>query len=145
MVTSTTCWSLTFWLLRILQVLGFLFNKLQQTFKILRTSSFTEHLWWLLLKIILLNTALTIMMAKGNCLWYCLQRAYHQQQIFAVNHLFTDRHEPFSVLLNKIFSFTEMFTLLRKHSSPNYFTWSISFRFILDFNMLWWSERHCQF
>ena len=60
--------------------------------------------------------------AKGNCLQYCHQRENHRQQIFAVDHLFTIRYEAFSILLNKIFSFLQMFTLLRKHSSPDYFT-----------------------
>ena len=83
--------------------------------------------------------------AKGNCLRYCHQRENHRQQIFAVDHLFTIRYEPLSILLNKIFSFIQTFTLLRKHSSPDYFTWSISFPFILDFNTLRWSERYCQF
>ena len=31
-----------------------------------------------------------------------------------------------------LFCWIQMFTLLRKHSSPDYFTWSISFPFILD-------------
>ena len=77
-----------------------------------------------------------LLMAKGNCLRYCQRRENHWQQIFAVDHLFTIRYEPFSILLNKIFSFIQMFTLLKKHSSPDYFTLSISFPFILDFNAL---------
>ena len=44
----------------------------------------------------------------------------------AIDHLFTIRYEPYSILLNKIFSFIQMFTLLRKHSSPDYFTLSIT-------------------
>ena len=60
--------------------------------------------------------------AEGNCLRYCHRRENHQQQIFAVGHLFTIHYEPVSILLNKIFSFKQMFTLLRKHSSPDYFT-----------------------
>ena len=50
-----------------------------------------------------------LLMAKGNCLQYCHQRENHRQQIFAVDHLFTISYEPFSILLNKIFSFTQMF------------------------------------
>ena len=73
-----------------------------------------------------------LLTAKGNCLQYCHWRENHPQQIFAINHLFTICDEPFSILLNKIFFFIQMFTLLRKHSSPDYFTWSISFPFILD-------------
>ena len=57
--------------------------------------------------------------AKGNCLRYCHRRENHRQQII---YLFTIRCEPFSILLNKIFSFIQMFTLLRKHSSRDYFT-----------------------
>ena len=44
-----------------------------------------------------------------------------------------------------LFCWIQMFTLLRKHSSPDYFTWSISFPFILDFITLRWSEQYCQF
>ena len=84
-------------------------------------------------------------MAKGNCLRYCHRRENHQQQIFAADHLFAIRYEPFPILLNKIFSFIQMFTLLKKHSSPDYFTWSTSFPFILDFNTLRWSDRYCRF
>ena len=83
--------------------------------------------------------------AKGNYLRYCHQRENHWQQTFAIDHLFTIHYEPFSVLLNKIFSFIQMFTLSRKDSSPDYFTWSISFPFILDFNTLQWSEWYCRF
>ena len=83
--------------------------------------------------------------AKGNCLWYCHRRENHRQQIFAVDHLFTIRYEPFSILLNKIFTFIQMFTLLRKHSSPDYVTWSINFPFILDINTLRWSDQYWQF
>ena len=60
--------------------------------------------------------------AKDNCLRYRHRRENNRQQIFAVDHLFTIRYEPFSVLLNKIISFIQMLTLLRKHSSPDYFT-----------------------
>ena len=56
---------------------------------------------------------LQLPMAKGNCLRYCHQRENHRQQIFAVDHLFTIRYEPFSILLNNIFSFIQTFTLLR--------------------------------
>ena len=58
-------------------------------------------------------------------------------QSFIYNLLWT-----FLYLLNKIFSFIQMFTLLRKDSSPDYFTQSISFPFILGFNMLRWSKQY---
>ena len=58
---------------------------------------------------------------------------------------FTICYEPFSDLLKNIFSFTQMFTFLRRHSSTDSFTWSISFPFILHFNTLRWSERYCRF
>ena len=43
--------------------------------------------------------------AKENCLWYYRRRENHRQQIFAVDHLFTTHHEPFYILLNKVFYF----------------------------------------
>ena len=58
-------------------------------------------------------------------------------QSFIYNLLWT-----FLYLLNKIFSFIQMFTLLRKDSSPDYFTQSISFPFILGFSMLRWSKQY---
>ena len=49
-------------------------------------------------------------MAKGNCFWYCHRRENHRQQIFAVDHLFTIRYEPFSILLNtNVYSFKKTF------------------------------------
>ena len=63
-----------------------------------------------------------LLTAKGNCLRYCHRRENNRRQIFAVDHLFTICYETFSILLNKIFSFIQMFTFLRKHSSPDYFT-----------------------
>ena len=48
--------------------------------------------------------------AKGSYLRYCHQRENHRQQIFAVDHLFTIRYEPFSILLNtNVYSFKKTF------------------------------------
>ena len=71
---------------------------------------------------LILNQLSQLPTAEGNCLRYCHRRKNHRQQIFAVYHLFTIRYEPFSILLNQIFSFIQMFILLRKHSSLDHFT-----------------------
>ena len=82
--------------------------------------------------------------AKGNCLRYCHQRENHRQQIFAVNiYLQFAMNLPLFCWIRSFLSYKCL--LLRKHSTPDYFTWSISFPFILDFNTLWWSEQYCRF